>query len=404
MRNRNPILIPLFLLATICALVLALASGGSNATGLALQGFLKSVIWLPLANLFAVRPDGAARFWLSVDENKGVIFYGALGFFGLFMAGLVVRSALRSPADKIEASLLKALIQEKEKAEHTAKIKSEFLAQVSHELRTPLAVIMGYVECLIDGLYGDIDAEHRNILSMVSKQSTELKSMIDQILLFSRLEAGKQELRIETFRLGEMVDELRQTYDFLARQKGIEMSWPSVAEIPELKTDPERVKEILNNLLQNALKYTERGSIYLRIRHRPDADSMAFEVTDTGIGIAQLSLDTIFDPFVRAHKESAYEAPNGLGGIGMGLAIVKKDVEQLNGTITVESRLQYGTSFKVLLPRILVEPQKQPAKRGSAIIQLLLGHGARDQSDSDEDSSESSARENSAAASGGRRN
>ena len=326
MRNRNPILIPLFLLTTICALALALTGAGSNSAGLALQGFLKSVIWLPLAKLFAVRPDGAARFWRGVDENKGLIFYGALGFFGLSMAALVVRSALKSPADKIEASLLKALIQEKERAEHTAKIKSEFLAQVSHELRTPLAVIMGYVECLIDGLYGDIDAEHRNILSRVSKQSSELKSMIDQILLFSRLEAGKQELRIETFRLGEMVDELRQTYDFLARQKGLEMSWPAVAEIPELKTDPERVKEILNNLLQNALKYTERGSIYLRIQHRAATNSVAFEVTDTGIGIAQTALSTIFDPFVRAHKESAYEPPNGMGGIGMGLAIVNKDV------------------------------------------------------------------------------
>jgi signal transduction histidine kinase len=395
-RKRNSILIPLFLVTTICGLVISLTDHGSNSAGLALKNFLKSILWVPLTNFFALRTDSLTLLWNVLEDNQTLIVYGGLGFFGVLMIGLVARSLLKSPKDKIEASLLKALIQEKEKAEQTAKTKAEFLTQVSHELRTPLAVIIGYVDCLIDGIYGDVEGKPKDILGRISKQSSDLKNMIDQILLFSRLEAGRHQPRIETVALGKMVGELKETFGFLARQKGLEMIWPLGAEIPELQTDPETLKEVLSNLLGNALKYTERGSIYFRAQYVLATDSVAFEVTDTGIGIAPAALDTIFDPFVRAHKESGYQAPNGLGGIGMGLAIVKKHVEQLHGAITVESRLQQGTSFKVVLPRIFVEQQKQPSKKSSRLLTLLRRTGDHSKPDTGTESPENSDQKKSA--------
>jgi len=243
------------------------------------------------------------------------------------------------------------LKQEKEKAEHVAKLKSEFLNQVSHELRTPLAVIIGYIECITDGLYGEIELKHQEILQIVAKQSSHLKNMIDQILIFSRLEANKQSLRIEEFPVGKVFNDLRDTFDFLCKQKGLELRWELSREVDTLKTDPERFKEVVSNLLQNAVKYTDRGSILIRFNGLT-THTVAIEVSDTGIGIAHHHLANIFDPFMQAHKTSS---ENSRGGIGLGLSIVRKHVEQMKGTITVESELGKGTKFKISLPRVYEE-------------------------------------------------
>src|SRR4029450_6290661 len=133
-----------------------------------------------------------------VSGNKELIIYGGIASFGVLMMGLAIGNASSSAKKKTDAQL-ELLKQEKEKAENLAKLKSEFLNQVSHELRTPLAVIIGYIECITDGLYGEIEPKHQEILQIVAKQSSHLKNMIDQILIFSRLEANKHPLRIEEF-------------------------------------------------------------------------------------------------------------------------------------------------------------------------------------------------------------
>src|SRR6185436_20834958 len=153
--------------------------------------------------------------------------YGAIAAFGILMMGLAIGSASSNAKSKTNAQLT-LLKQEKEKAENLARLKAEFLNQVSHELRTPLAVIIGYIECITDGLYGEIENKHQEILQVVAKQSSHLKNMIDQILIYSRLEAGKQPVRIEELQLSKIISEMKDTFDFLCRQKGIEMRW----EIP----------------------------------------------------------------------------------------------------------------------------------------------------------------------------
>jgi len=282
-----------------------------------------------------------------LGANKELIIYGAIASFGILMMGLAIGSASSNSTSNAAAQLT-LLKQEKEKAEHLAKLKSEFLNQVSHELRTPLAVIIGYIECITDGLYGEVEAKHHEILQVVAKQSTHLKNMIDQILIYSRLEAGKQPIRIEELQLTKVVSDLKDTFEFLCRQKGIELCWDLPRDPLPIHSDATRLKEVVSNLLQNAVKYTDRGSITVRVGNSPSADSVMVEVQDTGMGISEQHLSGIFEPFMQVHKTSS---ENSRGGIGLGLSIVKKHLEQIRGTISVESELGKGSVFRIVLPR-----------------------------------------------------
>ena len=294
-------------------------------------------------------------FLQSLAAYKDLIVYGAIASFGILMMGLAIGSASSGSKTNTTEQLTR-LKEEKEKAENLAKLKAEFLNQVSHELRTPLAVIIGYIECITDGLYGQIDMKHNEILQVVAKQSTHLKNMIDQILIYSRLEAGKQPIRIEELQLTKVVNDLRDTFEFLCRQKGIELRWEVPREAVTMRSDATRVKEVVSNLLQNAVKYTDRGSISVHISNAPVVDSVMIEVQDTGMGISEQHLTSIFEPFMQVHKTSS---ENSRGGIGLGLSIVKKHLDQIHGTITVESELGKGSLFRIVLPR---NPDKQKSR------------------------------------------
>ena len=290
-----------------------------------------------------------------ITANRDLIVYGAIASFGILMMGLAIGSASSGSKNNTTEQMMR-LKEEKEKAENLAKLKAEFLNQVSHELRTPLAVIIGYIECITDGLYGQIDIKHNEILHVVAKQSTHLKNMIDQILIYSRLEAGKQPLRIEELQVTKVVNDLRDTFEFLCRQKGIELRWELPREAIPMRSDATRVKEVVSNLLQNAVKYTDQGSISVRIGNANIADSVMIEVQDTGMGISEQHLTSIFEPFMQVHKTSS---ENSRGGIGLGLSIVKKHLDQINGTISVESELGKGSLFRIVLPR---NPDKQKSR------------------------------------------
>jgi signal transduction histidine kinase len=301
-----------------------------------------------------------------LSRNKELLLYGSIAVFGILIMAVAIAGAKSTPNHKT-ASVLEVLKQEKEKAEHVAKLKSEFLNQVSHELRTPLAVIIGYIECITDGLYGELEGKHQEILQIVAKQSSHLKNMIDQILIFSRLEANKQPLRIEDFPVAKVFDDLRDTFDFLCKQKGLELRWELSEELDTLRTDPERLKELVSNLLQNAVKYTDCGVISVRL-NEVNSNIVALEVSDTGIGIAHHHLSHIFDPFMQVHKTSS---ENSRGGIGLGLSIVKKHVDQIKGTVTVTSELGKGTTFKILLPR-LYEKRNLASRRLRTLIRFPI--------------------------------
>jgi signal transduction histidine kinase len=292
------------------------------------------------------------NFLQLLEKNQQVVVYGGIASIGILMMGIAIGSASSAPKPKNDAQL-ELLKQEKEKAENLAKLKAEFLNQVSHELRTPLAVIIGYIECITDGLYGEIENKHQEILQVVAKQSSHLKNMIDQILIYSRLEAAKQPLRIEDLPLNKLIVDMRETFDFLCRQKGLELHWELPHGPIEIRSDAVRVKEVISNLLQNAVKYTDRGSITVRVTTLAKSELIAVEVEDTGMGIAEHQLPNIFDPFMQAHKTSS---ENSRGGIGLGLSIVKKHVEQIKGSISVKSELGKGSTFKIMLPHNFDKP------------------------------------------------
>lgn len=281
----------------------------------------------------------------SIENNKELFVYGGIAAFGILIMGLAIGSA-SSSRSRTDAQL-ESLRQEKEKAENLAKLKAEFLNQVSHELRTPLAVIIGYIECITDGLYGDIEPKHQEILQVVAKQSTHLKNMIDQILIYSRLEAGKQPIRVEDLNLSKILGDLRDTFEFLCRQKGLTLQWNIYKESIHIRTDAARLKEVISNLLQNAVKYTDQGSVIVGAAKLSNS-SIVIEVEDTGMGISEAHLTSIFEPFMQVHKTST---ENSRGGIGLGLSIVKKHLEQIGGTISVQSELGKGSKFKIVLPR-----------------------------------------------------
>ena len=348
-----------FILAVLLGSAIALPPAShASSLSLALAQSRETGV-LPRQTLKNSRSDDFAERFSPllqlITANRDLIVYGAIASFGILMMGLAIGSASSGSKNSTTEQMTR-LKEEKEKAENLAKLKAEFLNQVSHELRTPLAVIIGYIECITDGLYGQIDIKHNEILHVVAKQSTHLKNMIDQILIYSRLEAGKQPLRIEELQVTKVVNDLRDTFEFLCRQKGIELRWELPREAITMRSDATRVKEVVSNLLQNAVKYTDRGSISVRIGNANIADSVMIEVQDTGMGISEQHLTSIFEPFMQVHKTSS---ENSRGGIGLGLSIVKKHLDQINGTISVESELGKGSLFRIVLPR---NPDKQKSR------------------------------------------
>jgi len=280
-------------------------------------------------------------------KNRQFIFYVALAFVAVSTVVLVLKTPSRKSKDPKDF-MLEVLREEKRKAENLAKIKADFLNHVSHELRTPLAVIIGYVECITDGLYGNVAAKHQEILEIVAKQSTHLKEMIDQILIYSRLDSNRQPVHAQEFELPNIISELKDAFEFLCKQKELDLYWDLPKERITLQSDSETVKEVVSNLLQNAVKYTDRGSITLRARHIKENDMVTIEIADTGMGIPENYLATIFEPFTQVHKTSTEKSR---GGIGLGLSIVKKHLDRLKGKISVESEVGKGTTFTIVLPR-----------------------------------------------------
>ena len=242
MRKRDAILVSLFLFTLLLGGLIFLDETNretiTNLRSMFVQDYLSPGLWTRLSEWIALIANKIAILWRTLSMSKDLLFFGGIMVFGTVILALVLRTTTKTPHNKIE-SLLKALVEEKERAENLVQLKSEFLNQVSHELRTPLAVITGYLECIMDGLYGQFETKHKEILKAVSKQSNDLKNMIDQILVFSRLEAGKDKVRVEEFPISKIVNDLKDTYEFLGRQKGIEVKWEVESTIPPVNSDPD---------------------------------------------------------------------------------------------------------------------------------------------------------------------
>jgi signal transduction histidine kinase len=361
---------------------------GGNIQALAAA---QKIVRLPTGGTWSVTATHA----LSTRSLRWALWIlGVLGV--LFLAlGLLreQRRALQASGRSLELERLYSDVKRANQA------KSEFLANVSHELRTPLNAIVGFVELLRDGFYGDLSPRQVPPVDRIAASATHLRHLVDQVLDIAKIAAGRLEVHPETIVLRPFVLNIASELESLVSEKGLTFSITVGASLPRVRTDPAHLRQILINLIGNAVKYTPTGTVSVRVRligalaqtnvHRPSGASaddagaqslltraprsgtwVALQVVDTGVGIASADLERIFNEF-----EQVNAGPRGDSmqrGTGLGLAISRRLARLLGGEIGVESELDRGSTFTVWLPvnpaDLVRRPVDTPSLANDAIV------------------------------------
>ena len=266
------------------------------------------------------------------------------------------------------------VVQDEQAAKHTAeledalarahaaeKARSMFFSIVSHDIRTPLNAILGYSEILQDDVTSEADREEA--LKSIRASGTTLLQLVNDVLDLAKMDAGKMTFRLEPVRLFQLVDEVFSSFRMSAEWKGIGLA-NKTAKVPAVFLDGHRFRQILFNLIGNAVKFTDRGSVTVAASY--DGSNLDISVSDTGCGIAPDMLARVLDPFVQAQDPS--HAADRSGGTGLGLSICKRLVEAMGGKLVVESELGKGSSFVVRIPNVAAASEKatQAAERKTA--------------------------------------
>jgi signal transduction histidine kinase len=231
-----------------------------------------------------------------------------------------------------------------ERLQQASNAKSEFLANMSHELRTPMNAILGFVEMLLDDIYGEVPPELREPLVDIQVNGKHLLNLINDVLDLSKIEAGRMELAPAEYSVQDIVDTLKASLHSLAREKGLEFVAAAQEDIPLACGDGKRITQCLTNLAGNALKFTKQGRVEVWVERQ--GDNLLYRVSDTGIGIPQNELENIFGEFQQVDTAITRE----FSGTGLGLNITKKFVEMHGGRIWVESELGKGSTFFFSIP------------------------------------------------------
>ena len=241
-------------------------------------------------------------------------------------------------------------------------LKSNFLATVSHELRTPLTSIIGYSEMLEANIAGELNEEQREFIGTIHQKGNQLLGLISSLLDLSKLEQGVMRLAPQPVDPGELMEDLERTFAPHAHKKGIGIEVTVASDLPALHADPLRLKQILANLAENAIKFTPEGGTVRLVAEATEWEddggdfgavlmgstrsAVAFRISDTGIGMPSQELERIFDAFYQVDGSSTREH----GGTGLGLSIVKRLVDAHGGEVSVESEQGKGTTFSVIIP------------------------------------------------------
>jgi two-component system CheB/CheR fusion protein len=263
--------------------------------------------------------------------------------------------------------MLDSLSRAREAAESASRAKSEFLANMSHEIRTPMTAILGYAERLEDRLSSE---ERLEALGAIRRNGTHLLRIINQILSLS-IEAGTFEINDSILVPEALVSEVDEALRPLAQEKGLELTSRIAASVPRaLHADALRIRQVLTNLVENAIRYTDRGSVGMELSY--EAGHLRLRVVDTGVGIPAEQQSLIFEPFTQVDGS----ARRRHGGVGLGLTISRRIVERLGGTIHVQSEPGNGARFEVRIPAAIASPDgagAPPAADASDAPESLAG-------------------------------
>lgn len=236
------------------------------------------------------------------------------------------------------------LLWQAHEVEKANKLKSEFLASMSHELRTPINAIVGYSALLLEGMFGQLSAQQRDPLERTRAAADHLRALIDDILDLAKIEAGKMQFTLERLTLADVMKEVSEQIEPMIRRKSLSYNIDIEPHTPDVVSDRTKLKQVLLNLLSNAMKFTNKGGISVVTRAHPMG--VRIDINDTGIGIRPEHLSVIWEDFRQVDQSRTRE----FGGTGLGLSITRKLVERLGGTIAVESLVGVGTTFTLLLP------------------------------------------------------
>ena len=254
--------------------------------------------------------------------------------------------------------------------------KSEFLANMSHEIRTPLNAVVGFSRQLAKQATSDKQIEYTRT---ISRAVTQLLTVIDDILVFSKLDSGNIEIKPSEFSVREYLEDTISMLSPAAQDKNIELVLLIDSDMPDvIEADPLRLTQVLTNLLNNAIKFTDHGSIILHARMDPetDSESILISVIDTGIGINEMAQKKLFRPFFQEDSKATRKR----GGTGLGLVISRQLIEMMGGSVSFESKVGKGTTFNISVPVLIVSeyhPQTISLPDGAAVFLLDTHHHSR---------------------------
>jgi signal transduction histidine kinase len=297
---------------------------------------------------------------IGLDRWAGLIGW-VVSLATVLGLALVLRHERRQARSLVERS--KELERLSSELLRVNRMKSEFLANVSHELRTPLNAIVGFVDLLREGVYGELAPRQVKPVERIEASANHLRHLVDQVLDLAKMAAGRLEIHTETIDLRPFVLDVASEIESLVNEKDLSLSLVMGAALPRIKTDPTHLRQILMNLLGNAVKYTNEGGIVIRTRlvdSLPDSGPVpertpyptnpwiGIQVIDTGIGIAREDQSRIFEEF-----EQINAGPRGHSaerGTGLGLAISRRLASLIGGMVELESELGKGSTFTLWLP------------------------------------------------------
>jgi signal transduction histidine kinase len=230
--------------------------------------------------------------------------------------------------------------------EQASALKSQFLANMSHEFRTPLNAILGYTHMLLNGVTGAVTDPQRKSLTRIDSNSRHLLALINDILDITRIEAGRMPLNISSFGIEELIHEVMSELEPIIKRSSLTVRARATKTLPALKSDRQKVKQIVLNLLSNALKFTAEGTVTISASYHVRSKGLAIAVRDTGVGIAPEDQIKVFEDFRQLDSSPA----RGYGGTGLGLSICRRLAQMLGGTIELESEVGAGSTFTLRLP------------------------------------------------------